>query len=691
MPRRPTPPPDTHREREATRRRIASAGVRDIGMIPKVAHPRRKRAAARDFHRFCLTYLPDSFPLPFCEDHLVVISRIQTAVLTGGLFAVAMPRGSGKTTLCEAAALWGLLYGHQAFVVIVALNSAAAQSLLDSIKGELEGNERLAEDFPEVCYPIERLERIVNRCKGQTCRGVPTRMTWADDQVVLPTIPGSKAAGAVVRAVGILGSIRGLKHKRADGKSVRPTLVFIDDPQDEESSESPSQCAKRERILAGSILNLAGPGKKIAGLAALTVIRRADMADSLLDRKKHPEWKGERFKMVYAFPTNETLWNRYAEMYRESLAEGRNGEEATAYYLQNRLEMDEGCRVYWPERFNHDEVSAIQHAMNRRIIDEFAFMAECQNQPMSIEAAEEGALTAAEIAERLNRHKKGLVPRGMSRVTAFVDVHQALLYWLVAAWGDDFTGAVLDYGCYPDQGRSYWTLRDAKRTLAKAHPGGMEASIAAGLSVLLGSLLAREWELEGGGALKIEKCLVDANWGETTELVYRTCRMSPHAAILTPSHGKGITAAGTPIADWPRKDGERRGHNWIQPQPKPGRLRHVIFDANHWKTAMVTRLRVPVGAPGALTLFGDKPAAHRLLADHLTGEYRVRTQRVGGREIDEWKVRPDRPDVHLLDCLTGAAVAASMCGCAVPESKPARPKVTQVDYAELYKQAHKDR
>ena len=121
-------------------------------------------------------------------------------------------------------------------MVIVALNSAGrTEASSTASRASWRATSGWPKGLPEVCYPIERLERIVNRCKGQTCRGVPTRMTWADDQVVLPTIAGSKAAGAVVRAVGILGSIRGLKHKKADGQSVRPTLVFIDDPQDEEA------------------------------------------------------------------------------------------------------------------------------------------------------------------------------------------------------------------------------------------------------------------------------------------------------------------------------------------------------------------------------------------------------------------------------------------------------------------------
>ena len=39
--------------------------------------------------------------------------------------------------------------------------------------------------------------------------------------------------------------------------------------------------------------------------------------------------------------------------------------------------------IAWPERFNHDELSAIQHAMNLKLQDERAFYAEYQNEPLA--------------------------------------------------------------------------------------------------------------------------------------------------------------------------------------------------------------------------------------------------------------------------------------------------------------------
>ncbi len=146
-----------------------------------------------------------------------------------------------------------------------------------------------------------------------------------------------------------------MKFKRPDGRTVRPSLVVLDDPQTDESACSLSQCANRESILAGAVLGLAGPGKKISGIMPCTVIRPGDMADNILDRNRHPEWNGERTKMVYAFPKNELLWERYAEIRAEGMRGGDGGESATEFYRQNQAAMDDGAVVAWLERFNYDE------------------------------------------------------------------------------------------------------------------------------------------------------------------------------------------------------------------------------------------------------------------------------------------------------------------------------------------------
>jgi len=686
---KPKPPPvdyDEVKRRQAERNAELVRAAQDIGEIPKVADAERRALCEASFQQFCETYFAEVFYLPWSDDHLRVIEKIERAVRSGGLFAMAMPRGSGKTVLCQTAVLWSALTGATTFVCLIAASAERARNLLENIKVWLETNPLLHADFPEVTYPIQCLERITNRQKGQKYKGEPTRIEWASDRIVLPTIsaPGNKASGVVISCSGMKGSdIRGQNYARADGQVVRPQLVMVDDPQTTESAWSPSQSRRREAILAGDVLGMAGPGKKIAGLMACTVIRPADMADNILDREKHPEWQGERTKMVYSFPGSgsggrgEKLWARYAELRADSLRNDGDGSEATEFYRAHREEMDAGAIVAWPQRFNDDELSAIQHAMNLRLRDEAAFFAEYQNEPIVDEIGEE-MLTPEAIAAKTNGYRAGQIPIGCNHLTMFVDVQQKVLFWMLCGWEENFSGNIIDYGTWPKQKRAYFTLRDVRSTIARSHPGaGLEGQIYAALDKLTAERLGRAYRREDGAEMRIDRCLVDANWGQSTDVVYQFCRQSAFAGMLLPNHGKYVGASSVPFSEYKRKRGDRVGLHWRIPNTVGRRqVRHVLVDTNYWKTFVHARLAVVMGDPGCLSLFGRDVKTHHLLADHLTAEYRVKTL-ARERTVDEWKLRATRPDNHWFDCLVGCAVGASIQGAVLagidahgPQARP---------------------
>ena len=664
---------EDRRNAERDRQAEQSLAGRDIGPLPEVVNPDRKAACERNFQLFCESYFPETYALAWSPDHLKVIEKIETAVLRGGLFALALPRGSGKTTITESAALWSMLYGHREFVVLIGATESAALELLDSLKTELEVNERLAEDFPEVCYPVAQLEGIANRCAGQLYKGERTRITWTSNEIVLPTVEGSRASGIIVRVAGITGRIRGMKFKRSDGRNVRPSLVVIDDPQTSESAGSLEQTRKRVRVLAGDILGLAGPGQKISGIMPCTIIRPGDMADIILNRNTHPDWNGEKTRMVYRFPTNMKLWEEYAEIRAEALRTEGNFQKATEFYLANREAMDAGAEVSWEARFNHDEVSALQHAMNLKFQDEAAFMSEYQNDPLPDDTADDSLLSVDEICAKINGLARRRVPLKCDRLTMFVDVQKALLFYVVIAWAEDFTGAVIDYGSWPDQHRHEYSLADANPSIQTLFPkAGFEGALYAALSALTDECLGREWEREDGAVLKIERALVDANWGQSTDVVYQFCRQSSHAGVILPSHGRYVGASSKPMTEYRKQQGDRLGFNWMIPNVAGKRaIRHVIYDTNYWKSFIHARLAVPVGDKGSLTLYGRIPGAHQLFAEHLTAEYRVKTQG-RGRTVDEWKLKPQSHDNHFLDCVAGCAVCGSMLGASLPETLPAK-------------------
>ncbi|MBN1846106.1 MAG: hypothetical protein JW810_10515 [Sedimentisphaerales bacterium] len=130
-------------------------------------------------------------------------------------------------------------------------------------------------------------------------------------------------------------------------------------------------------------------------------------------------------------------------------------------------------------------------------------------------------------------------------------------------------------------------------------------------------------------------------------------------------------ASSIPFSEYRRKRGDRVGLNWRIPNVLGRRaIRHVLFDANYWKSFIHARLAVAMGDKGCLSLFGRDPQVHRLLAEHLTSEYRIKTEG-RGCIVDEWKPRPEVSENHWLDCLAGCAVGASMCGCGLSGMRPA--------------------
>ncbi|MFW5828618.1 MAG: terminase gpA endonuclease subunit, partial [Planctomycetota bacterium] len=666
---RDTPPPqDYEAKKEAARSRnaaIARAG-RDIAPLPEVVDAQRKERGRTDFRFFCETYFPLTFYLGWSNDHLRVIAKIEEAVLHGGLFAMAMPRASGKTSAVECACLWAVLYGHHEFVALIGSDEQHAADMLDSLKTELETNDLLREDFPEVTHPIRSLEGIPHRSAGQLFHGERTHIGWTAKEIILPTIPGSSASGGIIRVAGITGRIRGMKYKRADGRTVRPSLVIPDDPQTDESARSLSQCQQRERVLAGAILGLAGPGRKISGIMPCTVIRPGDMADRILDREAHPEWNGERTKMVYRFPDNERLWERYAIIRADGLRDNQGLAPATAFYTTHRAAMDAGAQVAWEQRYNPDEISALQHAMNLKLQDEHAFWAEYQNEPLHDNLGSLSQLTVDDICSRLNGLPERMLPASSTFLTGFIDVQGTVLYWGVCAWEVDFSGAVVSYSTHPQQGLPYFTLQSVSRTLQDRYPGtGMEGSIYAGLEDLVRSLLSTPWRDVRGGEHGLQVLLIDANWGQSTDIVYNFCQAAPYGGIVLPSHGRYVGASTKPFAEYRRRPGDRIGLNWrIVASGGQRGVAHALYDTNYWKTFLHERLATPMGDRHGLTLFGKKPQAHRMIAEHCCAEYRVRTAG-RGREVDEWKVRPQASDNHLWDVLVGCAVGASIVGAAL--------------------------
>lgn len=691
---------EAKKKRAGLREATVSALGRDIGEIPRVANPRRKNACRRNFLKFCQTYgnfdPKPKFTLPFSADHLKAIATLQKCVIDGGFFAFAMPRGFGKSTLCEWAAIWALLFGHKKFIVLIACSGPMAAARLESIKDSLLNNPLLAADFPETIHAIRHLEGDNRKSGGQLYRGKKTDSNWSTDEIVFADIPKSPAARSICMAVGIDSSrIRGLNRK-----GQRPDFVMPDDPQTNESAASESQTRDREEKIEGAVVGTEGEGADLSLAMPMTVIEKGDLADRFLDRKRKPLYQGFRSKMLYKFPDRMDLWDEYKVQHDASLLDYGDIRLANQFYAENREAMDAGAEVAWPERKRKRNLSGLQYAMDLFYANEHSFASERQNEPLGDDAEDLPRVTAYEVEKRADEYGRLRAEPDAEVVVAHIDVQQDLMYWSMMAVGAGFRCQVVEYGTWPKVNRRLFSYDSIRKQVSYQDPKiGPEASVMRALNGdpddperhpgLLNVIAEKTIAREGGVALGLARGLVDiGNWDTQ---ILAAIRQSRHRNVWMGAKGhSGRSTTGLPMTQWKRHPGEKHGLYTVIGKAKEGRydLQRVLFGTNFWKSQLVARIRAPLGSPTSLTLY--KGGHHKLYAEHLAAEVPEKKDLPDGGNWIVW-TEIEGADNHYLDTAVGCLVAASTLGITLRHvgqegAYGVKPKKERIKLSELQRQ-----
>jgi hypothetical protein len=653
-----------HRELVAKKSRENSKSIREIAPLPPIVNPQRRIKARKDLKYFFEQYFPQRFKLKWSTYHLKVIAKLQEIILQGGgRFAIAMPRGSGKTTMIETAVLWAIIYGHCRYVIIIGATGDDAKKIIKSIKAAIISSELLLEDFPESIYPFRMLDGQALRARGQLYLGVLTEIEWKPESITFGRVPGSPSSGATIRTTGITGSIRGKSKTMPDGSIQRVDLAVLDDVQTKQSARSPSQTKLREEIINGDVEGLVGPGEEIGLLMPCTIIQEGDLADRYLNHNEYPQWNGMLFKMVERFPDRMDLWEEYKEIRKDDPI------AASMHYKRNHTEMKKGAVVAWEDNFTSHDLDALEYAMKKWCDNYEGFMSEYQNEPIR-PGAGTVIVEAKTIRSRLNGLERQIVPMETTAVTGFIDVHDDLLYYSIVAWADDFTGYIIDYGTYPKQRRRLFNKSDKDLiTMKKGHESlQTKAIIQNGLVTLLKDLLSVNFQMENDEndveVVQFSKILIDS--GYVPEIVEGAIRLvgSP---IVMPSKGIGIKSTSTPIRQWQRKANRRLGRYWIEDRPQGRAYRTVTIDTNYWKCRLHESFSVGAGSRGGLSFWGRESEVHRMISEHCNGEI-AKFVESGENKVYEWQAVPGH-DNHFMDCLVGTMVAASTCGIKMAEEQ----------------------
>ena len=650
----------------AVSRRLARV-VKHDEPAPKIVKARRK--LEKDFPGWLRYHGAEAFTDPWSADHLEVLRKIEAAVKHGGLFAVAMPRGHGKTTILKWTILYVLLTGLRKYVVVVAATSELAQVMVDFVREQLMRSPSLHEHYPHVTTYLRATEGKAIKSRFQLRSDLkPSGIFWSRDTLVLPDALGPAApypsAGGMLEGHGLTGAIRGKWRDVGGGKVIRPDFVLLDDPQTRESAESMSQCDTRERIITGDVLGLAGPRRMMSAVMPCTVIRRGDLAYRFLSHDTHPEWQGLTCQLVKKWPdAQETLWKEYARLYRESLSEGLGPAIATEFYRTNRAAMDAGAVVSWDERVRTGELSAIHTAQNLLIETGDQFWAEYQNEPQNVGGALY-ELTVEQIVSHAVDRPRLHLPERSAVLTGLIDINRVGLHWAMAGFDQQMTAHVAAYSRYPASG-DLWPENASELVISN--------SITRGLTDLCDAIGATVF-MRGTARMMPSLVLIDASF--SSETVHRFCETWKGPFRVMPSIGRAAhryswnanTIVGRPMEQCHRQRPQKR----ICP--------YVMFNACYWReVAQRSFLGVPNEAGGCTLFNAGNPRAHIPFAEHVAAERLSEKYTTPAGQLRwEWAGIPPGGHNDWGDALTGAYVAAAMEGMTTsgaPSEPPRKRKV----------------
>lgn len=703
---------ERHKDAARVRNREKVAKTQDIAAafpdcrMPEPEDRGRRERCRNDFPLFVKTYGDPDWK-EFSPDHYNSMKFLNRIGLEGGKLCNLMPRNYAKTTIGELWDLWGMAYGHFPLVQLIFASEVFARDSVAALRLFVEYDDGLfARDFPEIHIPAVALDGQRQRCAGQKWDGRHTDIDWSDEQIVMPVVPKpgmrwsdgpfgevvADSSGWCLRSLGARTTkIHGAKFRSPrDGTVYRPAAIHMDDWNDDSNACSPGQNEKFVRIIKNGAARSRSLHKRFSMLYNGTCFAPDDIGDQLADPRRSPDWQGIRISALKEWPRRRDLWDRFGELLRDFDVNAPDGDvrsqpaargRADALLAENWAAMHEGADVAWEHAYSVDEGE--KSALHALMLVYYTagpevFACACQNRPLEPSETEgaERRIRPAELATRLNAYKRGELPSECGKLTAFVDVQDRILYWMVTAWSMSFTGYVVDYGTFPRQPRPYFAVRELgagkgvslERAYAKAHPesplAGKEALWRWGLGEVAELLCGRAWRRDDGVDMRVDRLLVDANDGEAQSVVFEFCRQAAHTQCM-PCTGAGVKAGAKPFPLYESRAGEHLGDYWILRSSQKQKLRYVRADVNYWKTFIRTRLRTPVGDPGALTVFGGGGVeGHALLFDHLSSEYSVRTSGPHG-SCQEWSATPGAEN-HWWDCLVGGAVAASMEGVSRP-------------------------
>lgn len=294
-------------------------------------------------------FLGHHVPLGFSDFHRIILEEYreeQRAVLRGAAISsrpgnkmrVAAPRENAKTTIRSLACpIHAICNGLENYIVVLSATQPQATQLVRNIRDEFDSNTRLK-------------------------RFYGTRWGSRGEQAF--TVNGVRVEGHGIRT-----ARRGIKW----GEN-RPSLILLDDVEEDERVYEALQREKTRDHFC-RVVEFLGSGHTNMWVVGTTLHPDA-MIQYLATR---PDYTSYTFKAIEQEPDNPDLWAQWEKIYVD-LDNPERQADSDAFYEENRVAMDKGAKVLWPEKESLKDLQGMRATQGS-----YAFNAEKQSDPRNPE------------------------------------------------------------------------------------------------------------------------------------------------------------------------------------------------------------------------------------------------------------------------------------------------------------------
>ena len=593
----------------------------------------RRRRLEKDPEKWLRWYFPNVFYHPFSDGHREIIRAIVRTDAHGKDTVVAAPRGEGKTNIMRYMSIFLVVTDREKFVVDGSWQNRAARITFQTWKVAIT-SERLVADYPEFFAPFaesthaSRLPRL--HWDGEN---EPTGAAIYADlyMIVFPDGRGALAAGS------LQGDVKGLNITTTDGKSLRPTKLLLDDPQDVKRADDPVFVSDTLHKIDTQWLCLAGPDSRISMMVACTIFAPNDVGESLGKRRSSVFI---RISRVVSWPDGfdvadslvRTLWDKWYDLYCD---EGTRKESFT-FYRRNKRTMCAGFKVSWKYRF--DKSKDDPDAMFAAMVDYYtkgrdAFYSEYQNMPVGHETKIYELTPQCVLSHRCGLPMNA-APDDAVYIALTTDINYSYgLTYEVAACTRSRTVHTMAEGV--------WCGPPLPISAANTNQMQRQAAVRLALRNFAEWVALQPWRLD--------VWYIDAG-GEQFETVTSFCRESQRAGGMARAM---IGRAGKTYNPMTRTQvGRVRAKVYQCFTRESGKW--YCFDADFYKEAAQTSYITPIGQPGSATLYegASRDYAEQMCREVLDakGVMESRTGAPSGIAY-KWNTRPgkhDKLDTHAM-------------------------------------------